>query len=74
MYTDPALIRKHFVKLSLSDREAALLEALCAYTGEQKASLIREMVLRQAEEVLHGGNSGPSGSEMRRTNDALLVA
>lgn len=56
MYADPALIRKHFVKLTLNDREAALIEALCAYTGEQKAALIREMALRMAEQVLHGGN------------------
>lgn len=40
MYSDPALIRKHTVKLSLSDREAALLEGLCAYTGGAKSHAV----------------------------------
>lgn len=74
MYSDPALIRKHFVKLSLSDREAALLDALCAYTGEQKAALIREMVLRKAEEVLHVPEFVGDSSAMRGTPSALLAA
>lgn len=74
MYTDPALIRRHHIKLSLSDREAALLEAFCAYTGEQKAALIRELVLQKAEEVLHVGNSVTPALEMRRTSNALLAA
>jgi hypothetical protein len=74
MYSDPALIRKHFVKLSLSDREAALLDALCAYTGEQKAALIRDMVLRKAEEVLHVPEFVPSASDMRATSTALMAA
>jgi hypothetical protein len=74
MYSDPALIRKHFVKLSLSDREAALLEALCAYTGEQKAALIREMVLRKAEEVLHVDDFGSSLTDMRATAPRLMAA
>ena len=52
MYADPALIRKHVVKLSLSDRESALLEALCNYTGEQKAVVLREMLLQRAVEVM----------------------
>jgi hypothetical protein len=74
MYSDPALIRKHFVKLSLSDREAALLDALCNYTGEQKAALIRDMVLRKAEEVLHVSEFVPSPSQMRGTSAGLLAA
>jgi hypothetical protein len=57
MYSDPALIRKHVVKLSLSDREAALIDAMCAYSGEQKAAFIRELVLNHAMEVLHSSDS-----------------
>jgi len=60
MYSDPALIRKHVVKLSLSDREAALVDAMCAYSGEQKASLLRELILNHAMEVLHGTNHAPA--------------
>ncbi|MCT6719456.1 hypothetical protein [Acidovorax sp. K2F] len=74
MYADPALIRKNFVKLSLSDREAALIDAMCAYTGEQKATLLRDMVLKQAEMVLHSANSAFPATEMRSTNSGLLAA
>ncbi len=57
MYADPALIRKNVVKLSLSDRESSLLEALCNYTGEQKAVLLREMLMQRAMEVMsHDSN------------------
>ena len=56
MYSDPALIRKHVIKLSLSDREAALIEAFCSYSGEQKATLIRELVLAHAAKVIHAAN------------------
>ena len=52
MYADPALIRKNVVKLSLNDREAELLDALCNYTGEQKAVLLREMLLHRVSEVM----------------------
>ncbi len=58
MYTNATLLRRNYVKLSLSDRESALIDALCEYSGEQKATFLRELILRKAEEVLHGANSG----------------
>lgn len=48
MYTDPSLVREHTVKLSFNDREADLINAWVAYTGQQKAALLREMLLEQA--------------------------
>ena len=75
MYSDPTLIRKHKVKLSLSDREAALIDALCAYTGDQKATVLREMLIERALEVLHGeANSGLAGADKRGAQMALLAA
>jgi len=75
MYSDPALIRKHTVKLSLSDREAGLLEAVCAYTGEQKAVLLREMLLKHAEQLMgHAFNVASQGHEMPRTNNGQFAA
>lgn len=53
MYSDPALIRKHVIKLSLNDREDALVDAFCSYSGEQKAALIRELLLAHVTKVLH---------------------
>lgn len=48
MYADPALIRSHVVNLRLNEQEAALIEAWVNYTGQQKAVLLREMLLEQA--------------------------
>lgn len=52
MYSDPALIRRHTVKLSFNDNEAALVDALVRYTGDEKAAFIRSLILQRAEEVL----------------------
>lgn len=52
MYGDPALIRKHTVKISLNDNEADLINALVRFTGEEKAAFIRELILQRAKEVL----------------------
>lgn len=48
MYADPSLIRDHVIKMRLNDAEAALIEAWVNYTGQQKAPLLREMLLDQA--------------------------
>lgn len=65
MYTDPSLIREHVVKLSFNDREADLINAWVAYTGQQKAAFLREMLLEQARLDLEAqlvGNEGPQQS------------
>lgn len=49
MYTDPSLIRDHVVKIRLNDNEANLINAWVNYTGQQKAALLREMLLEQAQ-------------------------
>lgn len=62
MYSDPSLIREHVVKLSFNDREADLINAWVAYTGQQKAAFLREMLLEQARldiEAQLGSNEGP---------------
>ena len=48
MYAYPALIRDHVVKLRLNDNESDLIDAWVKYTGQQKAALLREMLLEQA--------------------------
>ena len=48
MYTDPTLVREHVVKIRLNDREAELIDAWVNYTGQQKAVLLRDMLLEQA--------------------------
>jgi hypothetical protein len=69
MYSDPSKIRANVVKIRLNDQEDALINALVGYTGEQKASLLREMLLEQARIVLGVGMNFPSignGSEVHQ--------
>ena len=61
-YTDPSLIRDHVVKLRFNDREADLINAWANYTGQEKAVLLREMLLEQARldiEAMAGIGEGP---------------
>lgn len=52
MYSDPTKIRKHQIKIRLSDEEEKLIQALVDYTGEQKAVLVRELALSEAANSL----------------------
>lgn len=52
MYSDPTKIRSHVVKLRLSEDEHKLIDAFVTYTGEQKAVLIRELILEAAASAL----------------------
>ena len=65
MYSDPALIREHVVKLRLNDNEQALIDAWVRYTGQQKAVLLREMLLEQARLDMGMNDAGiPMQSEV----------
>jgi len=52
MYQDPTKIRSHVVKLRFSDEEYQLIQAVINYTGEQKAALLRGLVLESAAEIV----------------------
>lgn len=52
MYTDPTRIRSNVVKIRLSDQESRLIDALTDYTGEQKATLLRDLILERAADIL----------------------
>lgn len=75
MYCDPALIRKHTVKLSFNDNEAALVDALVRYTGEEKAAFIRALILDRATEVLaHGLESAAAAPGTRGAQQPMFGA
>jgi hypothetical protein len=75
VYSDPALIRKHTVKLSFNDNEAALVDALVRYTGEEKAAFIRSLILDRAQEVLlHGVQSAAAAPGTPRSQMDLIAA
>ncbi|MBU9457006.1 hypothetical protein [Burkholderia multivorans] len=52
MYPDPKRVRDNRLMLRFDDYEYALITALANYQGEQTATLIRQMVLREAAEAL----------------------
>lgn len=54
MYSDPAHIRTHEVKIRLNDKECTLLEAYSDYTGTQKAALAREVLMLGLEAMARG--------------------
>lgn len=64
MYTDPTQLRQHVVKIRLNDREAELLNAWTNYTGQQKAVLLREMLLEQARLDLEANLGLPEVPQM----------
>jgi len=57
MYRDPALIKKHIVKVRLDDALNRQVEALADFTGDQKAVLLRQLV-EMGLEQFHGVESG----------------
>jgi hypothetical protein len=74
MYSDPTLIRKHTVKVRFNDREAALIDALVTYTGEEKAAFIRSLLLDRAMEVLHAEQSASFAAATRGAQAPLFAA
>lgn len=75
MYSDPSLIRKHRVALAFNDNEAALVDAYCRYTGEEKAAFLRALILDRAQEVLaHAMQSAMAEPGTRAAQHALFAA
>lgn len=72
MYADPTKIRDNVVKVRLNDAESQLLDALVAYTGEQKATLIRELLLEQARHVLFGEKNFATLEHWNEVHDSAL--
>ena len=68
MYSDPTKIRTHIVRLRFSDEEHRLIQAFTDYTGEQKATLLRQLILEQATDILmpmRGANEGAVVTSLR---------
>ncbi|WP_445620635.1 hypothetical protein ACUN8C_01620 [Kushneria sp. Sum13] len=52
MYRDPRRLKTARIGINLDQFEDDLIEALSAYTGIEKATLARELVMRGALEML----------------------
>lgn len=52
MYSDTQRIRNHTVTVRLDDYEHALVLAISNYTGQPPAVVLRQVVVREVEQVL----------------------
>lgn len=52
MYPDPKRVRSHRVTIRLDDYEHQLVVALANYQGDQPSTMARELVLREAQQVI----------------------
>jgi uncharacterized protein (DUF1778 family) len=57
MYPDPKRVRDNRVVLRFNDYEFNLITALANYQGEQPATLLRQIIFREAEQVLTLGTT-----------------
>ena len=57
MYPDPKRVRDHRLTLRLDDYEFELIRALANYQGDQPSTMARELLLREAQQVLAGDPS-----------------
>jgi hypothetical protein len=74
MYADPTKIRSHIVKIRFSQEEHELIQALVNYAGEQRAALLREMILEQAQSVLCADQSSADEHAVEGTFKGLRRA
>lgn len=58
MYPDPKRVKDNRITIRLDDYEHNLLQALANYQGEQLATLLREMIMREARLLAQSG--GPA--------------
>lgn len=54
MYPDPKRVRDNRITLRLDDYEYELIKALANYQGDQPSTMARELLLREAQQVLAG--------------------
>lgn len=52
MYADPSLIRENRMTIRLNDKEHGLIIALANYLDKQPATLLREMVMQEATQII----------------------
>lgn len=52
MYSDSKRVRRRYCGVNLDEYEAKLIDAMVEFSGVERATLIRQLVLREACEVL----------------------
>lgn len=56
MYQDVNRIRQHRVSINLDEQESKLIDALVDYTGCQKSTLLRQLIMAEAKTLLLGSS------------------
>lgn len=56
MHQDTRRIRHRYAAINLDEYEARLIDALVDYTGMSKATLLRQLVLKEALDTLGVGD------------------
>ena len=56
MHQDTRRIRSRYAAINLDEYEAKIIDALVDYTGISKATLLRQLVLKEALETLGVGD------------------
>lgn len=56
MHQDTRRIRSRYAAINLDEYEAKVIDALVDYTGISKATLLRQLVLKEALETLGVGD------------------
>lgn len=56
MHQDTRRIRSRYAAINLDEYEAKVIDALVDYTGMSKATLLRQLVLKEALETLGVGD------------------
>ena len=62
MYPDPKRVRANKVSVCLDAYEHNLLRALAEYQGEQLSVLLRDLVVREAQQVLAATAAAATGA------------
>lgn len=52
MYSDPSLIRDHVYTVRFNDLEDDLVQAIVNYTGQERAVVMRDLVIEGAKRAL----------------------
>lgn len=75
MYSDPSKIRDNAVRVYFNDVEDELVTALVNFTGEQRAVLIRRLILKQARAILSGeADYSPGSHQTEAAQKSLFTA
>ena len=56
MYPDPKRVRDNRITVRLDDYEHDLIVALANYQGEQPSTIVRQLIMREALEMLGAGS------------------